>query len=118
MADHNDLGKTGEEKAVAYLEGEGYEILERNWFLKHKEIDIVCTDGKMIVVVEVKTRHRGEEHPDELLDYKKRRNLLTAGDAYIRKNKICKELRFDLILVIGENYEIQHIKEVIKVFDE
>lgn len=117
MAEHNDLGRAGEEKAVAYLERAGYRILERNWQLRHKEIDIICTDGELVVVVEVKTRSGAEEHPEELLDYKKKRNLLSAGAAYIQKNKIQKELRFDLILVVGEKYEIQHIKEAVRVFD-
>ena len=31
MADHNELGKLGEELAVEYLQKEGYEILETNW---------------------------------------------------------------------------------------
>ncbi len=31
MAEHNELGKKGEELAVEYLEENGYEILDRNW---------------------------------------------------------------------------------------
>ncbi len=117
MAVHNSLGKIGEEKAAAYLKQEGYVILARNWCLRHKEIDIVCTDGQMIIVVEVKTRRTDEERPDELLDYKKRRNLLQAGAAYLKRYNVEKELRFDLILITGENGEIRHIKEAIRVFD-
>ena len=60
MADHNDLGKLGEELAVNYLTGKGYEILERNWRNIHKEIDIIAKDGKFLVIVEVKTRKSDE----------------------------------------------------------
>ena len=31
MADHNELGKLGEDMAAEFLEKAGYEILERNW---------------------------------------------------------------------------------------
>lgn len=117
MALHNDFGRIGETKAVAYLESEGYVVLDRNWRLGHKEIDIVCTDGRLIVIVEVKTRKASEEYPDELLDYRKKRNLLMAGAAYVNSKKITKELRFDLVIVTGEDYGIQHIREAIQVFD-
>ena len=32
MAEHNDLGKLGEELAVEYLQEKGYEILKTNYF--------------------------------------------------------------------------------------
>ena len=51
MAEHNDLGKIGEELAVNYLIEKGYEILERNWRNKHKEIDIIAKDGGTLVIV-------------------------------------------------------------------
>jgi putative endonuclease len=40
MAEHNELGKIGEEVAVDFLEKNGYEILETNWtyFKKQKWI--------------------------------------------------------------------------------
>ncbi len=108
-----DIGKSGEDAAVSYLEAEGYVILDRNWRCGHKELDIVCTDGKLIVVVEVKTRLNGEEYPAELLDAGKKRNLLRAGAAYIKSKGMEKELRFDLILLTGENLELTHYPEAI-----
>lgn len=117
MAEHNNLGRVGEERAVAYLLKAGYVILERNWRLKHREIDVICTDGELIIIVEVKTRYLPEEYPGEMLDYRKKRNLLSAGAAYIRQKGIEKELRFDLIVVTGADYEILHIQEAIQITD-
>lgn len=117
MALHNDFGKLGEEKAVAYLKKEGYTILERNWRLGHLEIDIICTDGELLIIVEVKSRRRAEDRPDELLDFRKKRHLLQAGEAYLRYKGWEKELRFDLILVTGEKLDIQHIPDAIQIFD-
>lgn len=111
------LGYAGEEAAAAYLQQAGYVILERNWYWQHKEIDLVCTDGNLVIVVEVKTRSGVVEYPGELLDYKKRRNLLAAGAAYLRCKGVEKELRFDLVIVAGTGRVIQHIREAIQVFE-
>ena len=56
MATHNITGKEGEAFARQYLEDKGYRILHCNWRYRHKELDIVASDGKELVVVEVKTR--------------------------------------------------------------
>lgn len=117
MGRQYDFGKQGEDKAVSYLENEGYTILERNWRLNHLELDIVCTRDQLLVVVEVKTRSLREEQPDELLDLKKRNNLRRAADAYIRMKRIRMEVRFDLILVVGKNFEIEHIRDAVQVFE-
>ena len=46
MAEHNDLGKFGEELAVDFLEKNGYEILETNWVFDKAEIDIIAQKEK------------------------------------------------------------------------
>ena len=56
MAEHNDLGKFGEELAVDFLEKNGYEILETNWVFDKAEIDIIAQKNGILAVVEVKTR--------------------------------------------------------------
>jgi putative endonuclease len=56
MADHNDLGKLGEELAVEFLEKNGYSILETNWTFQKAEVDIIAKKENILAVVEVKTR--------------------------------------------------------------
>lgn len=117
MAKHNELGRLGEDKAAAYLESKGYVVLDRNWHLRHRELDIVCLKEQLLVVVEVKTRTVLEENPGGLLDYRKRNNLRRAADAYIKIKGLQAEVRFDLILVNGETLEIEHIRDAIQVFE-
>jgi putative endonuclease len=50
------LGRAGEQAAVAYLEGCGFRILDRNWRCADGEIDIVAVERHTLVVCEVKTR--------------------------------------------------------------
>lgn len=60
MADHNELGREGEDEALLYLTQKGYTLLARNWRIGHLEIDIVAEWFGEIVFVEVKTRR--DEH--------------------------------------------------------
>ena len=84
MAKHNELGKKGEEIAAQYLSEKGYEILERNWRNRHKEIDIIAKDGNELVIVEVKTRQNDEHgEPDLAVTLPKQTRLIYAANAYM-----------------------------------
>ena len=116
MAWHNKLGEYGEEKVNRYLLDMGYTVLERNWRVGHRELDFVCLDGEVLVVVEVKTRADDNVSLFDLLDYKKRRNLQAAGAAYLTKKNIHREIRFDLVVVTGVEMHLEYIKEAIDLF--
>lgn len=114
MAEHNDLGKIGEELAVNYLIGKGYEILERNWRNKHKEIDIVAKDGGTLVIVEVKTRQSdGFGEPDMAVTRQKQRCLVYAANAYVFSKRLDLDIRFDIISIVFNqgNPKIDHIED-------
>ena len=114
MASHNDFGKLGEELAVEYLTGKGYKILERNWHNIHKEIDIIAKDGEELVIVEVKARQTDEYgEPDIAVTKKKQRMLVAAANAYILKNGLDTETRFDIVSIVIKDGEpvIEHIED-------
>lgn len=99
-----------------YLASRGFVILERNWRSGRRELDFVCMDGNVVVVVEVKTRSLPEERPAELLDHRKRRNLLEAGAAYLARCGLDCELRFDLVVVSGPEERLDYYPEIIDLF--
>ena len=108
MAAHNELGTWGEEMAVRFLERKGYTILERDWKSGHRDIDIIATDGEIIVFVEVKTRrNRMFGEPEEAIDYQKLRNLRVAINHFVKYKCINQEIRLDAITVVGINQEIR-----------
>ena len=114
MAEHIDFGKQGEEIAVNYLIEKGYEILERNWRNRHKEIDIIAKDGKELVIVEVKTRKSNNYgEPDLAVNKQKHRLLIYAANAYFFRNNLDINTRFDIISIVFNDGEpvIDHIED-------
>ena len=51
-------GQAAEELAAAYLERRGLKLLARNVRCKLGELDLVCLDGALLVIVEVRQRTR------------------------------------------------------------
>lgn len=107
-----ELARKGEILAGEYLSGKGFRIIERNWYHRHKELDLVAIDGDELVIVEVKTRQSPVwDDPSKSIDRDKRRNLVIAANAYARKHRIHFEIRFDVVWVVysGNQQSIDHI---------
>ena len=116
MAEHNDLGKWGEEVAAEFLASNGYTILERDWKDGHRDIDIIArTADETIVFVEVKTRtFDAIAKPEDAITKQKIKSIGKAANAYVKAYQLWNELRFDVITIIGnrkENAQINHIAD-------
>ena len=114
MAEHNDLGKRGEDLAADYLQRKGYVILERDWRSGHRDLDIIALDGDVVVFVEVKTRrNRLFTDPVDAVGYQKIRNLQQAANHYVKYRRINRDIRFDIVCVTGTSdseADIEHIE--------
>lgn len=99
MAEHNIVGKIGEETACQIMKKKGFRIVETNWRFGHLEMDIIAINRKEIAFVEVKTRTStfGNKRPEEYVDELKRRRMAAAANAYIKFHKIELVPRFDII---------------------
>ena len=114
MAEHNELGKKGEDEAVRYLQKDGYTIVERNWVNEKYEIDIIAKNGEFIVFVEVKTRSSSQwGNPEDAISKGKIRRIVEAADFYLQQYDIELPARFDVISMIwtGKSFEIEHIDD-------
>ena len=95
-------GKTGEEKAVAFLKRNGYRIVERNFRNRLGEIDIVAKDKDVVCFVEVRTRRGPEKHGQALesIGRLKRQRLSKLALSYLRgAGGEEQRARFDVISV-------------------
>lgn len=112
MAKHNILGKEGEAQACSYLLERQYTLLHTNWRYKRYELDIIATKNNELVVIEVKTRSAGfMQKPEDAVDTKKIKRIVSAADVYVRKFDLDMSVRFDIITVIESTfgYKIEHI---------
>ena len=118
MAEHNELGKKGEELAVEYLLQNEYKILERNWVFQKAEIDIIAKKENILAVIEVKTRSSVDFGlPQDFVKTKKIQLLIKAVNAYVidGENDFDEslEIRFDIIGIqkTGESFAIEHLTD-------
>ncbi len=120
MAEHNALGAWGEKIAAEYLMEKGYTILFRDWKYQHRDLDIIATEGDVLVIVEVKTR-RNELFTDADLavDAGKVRSISIAANAFIKRHPTGCDVRFDIITIVGTpqtGHIIRHIEDAFLPF--
>jgi len=112
MAEHNELGKLGEQKAVKFLQDKGYTILETNWTFQKAEIDILAQKEDTLAVVEVKTRSSLEFGlPQDFVNPKKIQLLVKAVGAFVNKRNLDLNVRFDIIAIHknDKTFVIEHL---------
>jgi len=132
------VGKFGEDLAAQYLAEAGYEIVERNWYSKIGEIDIIAklkVKGprsrfalqdrqkpkveEIVVFVEVKTKSGLElGSPAEMVSKKKQKKLIKTAKSYLQeKNFNNTNWRIDVVTVFLKDhgdFEIDLIKNAVE----
>ena len=97
-------GAAAEELAAQYLQVRGLKILARNLRCKAGELDLVCLDGSVLAIVEVRQRG-GAEFGGALasVTWTKQRKIMRAAQFFLRREKQWKNLalRFDVLAIEG-----------------
>lgn len=98
-----ELGRRGEDLAVSFLEGEGLEVLDRNWRDGPRgELDVVAHDRAQgtLVFVEVRTR-RGALRGTALesVDARKVARLRKLVPAWLDAHDLHGKVRLDVVAV-------------------
>lgn len=117
MAEHNELGRWGEEIAASFLSDKGYFIVERDWHHGHRDIDIIAMDGDDIVFVEVKTRSSNAfMAPQQAVDMRKMRSIAMSANSYVRRNGITNPIRYDVVAIVGTPETGARIEHLVNAF--
>lgn len=122
MAAKDELGRWGEDHAAAYLTRAGYIIIDRNWRCTQGEIDIIATDGRDTVFVEVKTRSGLRfGHPLEAITTSKLARLQRLARAWCDENPMPdvraarRSIRIDAVAIVrrpGNTPVVEHLQRV------
>lgn len=115
----HDLGVRGEDLASRYLLSKGYTILERNWRFQKAEIDILAAKDSTLAVIEVKARSTAAfGNPEAFINRNKVELMRKAANAYVNKNRLNLEIRFDFIGIVFERNKerLTHLKDACFIF--
>ena len=95
-----EIGRHGEEAAIAFLRKQGFLICDKNWRCGRYEIDIVAQRHGITHFIEVKTRKAGSLiTPEEAITPNKVAALHHAIAAYLKQRRTVGEFEIDLIAV-------------------
>ena len=113
MAQHNELGKQGEELAVSFLLKNGYKIVARNFRYQKAEVDIIAQKEDILAAVEVKTRSTPDfGDPQDFVKRKQIQLLVKAMDYFVNEHHLEVDVRFDIIAIIKNKAgtRVEHVE--------
>ncbi len=104
------FGDKSENLATAYLEGEGFMILERNYFArKLGEIDIIALKEDVLHFIEVKSS-KADFDPVYNVTAAKLRKVINSSHYYMKSKKL--DMAFSIDALIVRYDEVEFIENV------
>jgi putative endonuclease len=95
-----ERGRLWESRAAMHLERHGLVILARGYRCRLGELDLVCRDGRQLVIVEVRARGRGARCSAlDSIDIHKRRRIVQATRHLLMRHAEWQAaaIRFDVV---------------------
>lgn len=118
MGRNNILGAWGESLAADYLKKKHYKLVAMNYRCRFGEIDLIVSDRKYLVFVEVKLRKSAKfAQAAEFVDFHKQNRLRTTAEIYLSQNPTQLQPRFDVIEIYAPEGtqtifpEIHHLED-------
>ena len=98
-------GNLAEDKACKFLFDNGFFIVERNFYSRFGEIDIIALKDEVLHFVEVKSGLDYESAIQNITP-KKLSRLIKTGHVYIKKNSINSDYMYDAVVITPKEVEI------------
>jgi putative endonuclease len=118
MGRNNLTGAWGEELAAAYLRKKRYKLLAAGYRSRFGEIDLIVSDRKYLVFVEVKLRKSSQfAKALEYVDHRKQNRIRTTALYYLAQFPTDLQPRFDVIEIYAPegtdtaHPEIYHLED-------
>lgn len=105
------VGSWGESLAACFLEGSGYEIVQRNIRIGPVEVDLLVRRGDVLAVVEVRLRSSvSRGRPEESVSWRKRRHLERAWRSLAVRHPEARWIRMDIVAIVRQGSRAVHIR--------
>lgn len=112
MGRTQERGKQGENLAAAFLQAKNYTILARNVRAPHGEIDLVCEERDILILVEVRFRASASfGRPEETVVGQKLTRMQKSAEWYVTHTQYTGEYRIDVVGV-AQDGQITHLQDV------
>lgn len=106
MAEHNEIGKIGENIAKTFLMKQGFTIIEQNYRIPQGEIDIIAQKDNILRFVEVKSVKVRDYnqiellsvHPEDNLTFSKWSKLILTIESYRKHKNVSHETKYQIDL--------------------
>ena len=118
----NNAGVAAEQLAATFLMHHGLKLITQNYHCRFGEIDLIMTDAKTLVFVEVKLRSSNQfgGAAASITPQKQKKMILTAQH-YLQTQKLGDvACRFDVILMQSANLaatDLKHIEWIRNAFE-
>jgi len=115
---HLTTGERGEALAARYLEEHGLTVLARNWRCPEGELDLILTDGHILVICEVKTRSTDNfGSPAEAVDNAKANRIRRLARRWRVQNGVAHvATRYDIVSILwppDDAPQVNHLRGVL-----
>ena len=102
------LGRSGEDAAAAWYEGQGYQVVERNWRCREGELDLIVRRGRTFVFCEVKSRSSTSfGSPQEAVTRAKQARIRHLAARWLAESPVpAVAIRFDVASVLGGEVQV------------
>jgi putative endonuclease len=116
--DKKEKGKFFQLVAEEYLKRNKYKIIERNFYTKKGEIDIIAEKNNLIIFIEVRSKKGENIKGYETVDFKKQKNIIESAKFYLESKNLTnkRDVRFDVISINFNEEEIilEHIEDAFR----
>jgi len=102
------IGNIAEDKAVEFLEKQGFFIIDRNFYTKFGEIDIIALKDEVYHFIEVKSGKNFKSIYN--ITPIKMKRIIKSIQVYLQKNKVNAVYQIDAITI--DNEELEFIKNI------
>lgn len=111
-------GAWGEALAAKYLQKKRYKVVATNYHSRFGEIDLIVSNRKYLVFVEVKLR-KSDQFADarEFVDRRKQDRIRTTAEIYLSEFPTSLQPRFDVIVIYAPQGiqtlipEVKHLED-------